>query len=237
MADITINNFYPHQFSLDTDDESTEPQTVQLRIARFTVEQGKAFNRDWARVVDPPSKRFVFRKSDGDEQAKVVRLRSEVFVVDDEEIRRRRVQEMTPADRATFLELEQADATFEYEFLVRMLDQHISVAPWQRVRFETEEGQTLEVRTGADLVRVFGGHHAQLLRFGMAVWGENNLNPIQKKVWRALFTSASSSSEPGKVLLGPRPVAPAAPAENEGSVETEDATASSEPIPSGSIAT
>jgi hypothetical protein len=238
MADmITIKNFYPHRFALDPDDESGELQTIALRIARFTVEQGKAFNRDWARVMDPPAARAIYRKPEGDEQAKVTRLRAgtdiEVFVVPDDEVRRRRVQEMTPDVRAVFVEQEQADAGFEYDYLIRLVSEHFSVDPSQCVRFEVTAGETMDVRSGADLVRMFGGHRAQLLRLGMAIWAENNLSAQAKKNWRSLFSSTPSSTGPGKVLPGPRPVETAVPAALEGSAASAAATGSNDPIPSG----
>lgn len=238
MADVTIRNFYPHKFTLDPDDDSA-PQIIDLRIARFTVEEGKAFNRDWARVMDPPSGRFIFRKTEGDEQIKTSTLRRgqpvETFLVDDDEVRRRRLQEMTPTDRATFLEQADADAAFEYDFLVTLITAHVSVAPGQCVKFEDDKSQMTDVRTGADLVRVFGGQRGQLVRFGTAIWAENNLGADQKKAWRSLFASPSSSSGPAKVLPGPKPADPARPVESADSAATAAVTDANEPIPSGSI--
>lgn len=247
MSDaITIKNFYPHRFAIDPDDEQGELQTLPLRITRFTVDQGKDFNARRAKVLDPPHERAIFRKSEGDEQAKTMHLVGtgpnardvEIFLVSDDEIRRRRIEEMAPEARAVFLAQEADDQADEYDFLVDTLRRYVRVDPSVRVHFEIEdqagEISRIELKTGEDLLKAFGGHRQQLTRLAAAVWAENNLSALEKKAWRSLSNSTRSSGPPPMGAPGARPDATVAPAGPEASAATAAVTASLEPTPSGS---
>lgn len=233
----TIRNWYPHPFAVDPDDDD-QPVTLDLRVTRFAVEQGKTFNIQWAQHMDSPSGRRIYRQASGDEQEKRTLPKGrEVFAIDDEEIRRRRILEMEPQARAAFLEEEEHDSRAAYDFLVETVREYIRVAPGQIIRWESEDGETVELRgTGADLVRLYGGHRPILTRLATAVWAENNLSAALKNAFRSRSASSTSSTEPGTAAPGQRPDGIAAPAAPEASVATEAATAPSATIPSGSIA-
>lgn len=241
---ITIKNWYPFSFAIDPDAESNEITSIGLQIRRFTVDQGKAFNANWARVIDPPSGRLIYRMSSGDEQERVTRTigkdetkkEIEVFLVDDDEIRRRRMQAMDDEVRAAFLLQAEQDRAFETDVLLAAVTDHMRVAPGQRVEFDSEDDTAvIVVQTGADLSRVFGGQRQQLIRLGQAIWAENNLGVTEKKVWRSLSASKPSSDGPAKEASGPRPAATVEPVASEASAATADAMALSATGPSGSI--
>lgn len=236
---ITIKNWYPHTFVIDPDDAG-DPQAIDLRIKRFNVDAGKRFNEAWQANQQRPSTRAIFRKPDGDEQAKhSVKQEDDKevdeFVVDDAEIRRRRIAEMTAEASAAFQQQERQDMADEYDFLAATVREYVSIAPGQRVQIEPEDGgETFVVKTGEDMVRAFGGNRLQLLRLASAVWAENNLTGKEKKDYRTRSASLSSWNTPGQEAPGPRPAATVGPAASAGSVASAAAMASNAPSPSGS---
>ena len=230
-----FRRFYPHTFAVDVDPDTNEVQTIPLQITRMTVDQAKAFGAAWDRVMEPASARAIFRQPDGAEQEKSDRG---VFVVADEEVRRRRLQAMTDESRAAFLAQAAADDTAEYHFLVETVRQYVRVAPGPRVLMEPETGgEPFDVSTGEDLVGAFGGHRPQLRKLALAVFCENTLSPQEKKLWRSLSASSPSSSGPAPAAAGPTPDGIAAPVDSVGSASLEAATGLSAPIPSGSTPT
>ncbi len=235
---VTLRSYYPYPFLVDADDDT---QVIPLRIARFTVEQGKAFSTARARVMDPPSLRCIYRQPDGDEQEQVEITNSlgtgKRFVIADDEVRRRRLAEMTVEGRAWFDEQSARDTANEYDFLVDAVTQYLSVDPKAHVRFVGDDDVAVELRTGADLARVFGGNLPQLHRLVTAIWAENTLKPLEKKTWRSLSASRFFSDAPAPAAAGPKPDGTAAPAASVGSAAHEGATESREPNRSGSSTT
>ena len=237
-----FRRFYPHTFEVDVDPETNAVQTIPLQIVRMIVDQGKAFNAAWDARMEPPSARSIYRQPEGDEQETSAKG---VFVVSDEEVRRRRIQEMTDEPRAAFLAQEHVDASAEYDFCVDTVRQYVRVAPalrpdgtTHRYLMELEDGgEPFELRTGEDLVRAFGGSLKQLRQLTRAVFVENILGPQEKKLLRLLSDSKPSSSGPTPAAAGPTPDATAAPVASVASASLADATGSSDPIPSGSTET
>lgn len=238
----TLRSWIPYPaFELEVGDDG--PIVRDLQVKRLNHVAGKTFNLEWGRHMEPPSSRQIFRQPDGDEQEKTTldgpgKDHREVFVIDDDEIRQRRLREMSPEARAQFDAMALAEADASYDFLVGTVRQFVRVAPGQTpVLFEPADGDPVrEIQSGEDLVAVLGGDWRRLRTLATAVWAENNLSGALKKGFRSRSASSTSSAEPGTAAPGQRPDGIAAPAAPEASVATEAATAPSATIPSGSIA-
>lgn len=242
---IRLKKHYVHELYLD-DDASGEPQRVKLHVARLTVEQFSTFDAGMKRLDDPPSLRLLGgRKPDGDEQARVgeatgdpVKDDKRRFVISDDAIQQRRLAELGDAARAEYQKADADDEVWAKRFIQDAIEQYVSVPPGEIV---DDDGQ--EIRTGAELVRFFGGRGDVLKDLLFAIYGENSMSAPLKKIWRSQSAFSGGSSEPSPAAPGPTPAPTAGSAAPVASAISEPATASSDATPrdsrswSGELAT
>lgn len=203
---VLLRNYYERDLPVD---DVTGDASIPVRVRRFTKDQLAEFQLGWARCERPPSDRFVFRKVDTDETTRDEQGR---FIVDESEVRRRRLQEMTADELATFEAQEAQDVAFIATFCDEQIRAHVWVDPRAEVLVEDEAGGTRRASTGADLATLFSGNLAMLTRLARFIYEENTLSPEQKKTSRRLFASTRGSNAT-QAEAGPRPAATATSAE------------------------
>jgi hypothetical protein len=245
-----IRNYYEQQVPID-DGVEGQSTLLPVRIKRFTVAEMQAFQRGFARLSDPPSKRAIFRQPDGDEQEKtahsvvtkktaadgtVTETTREVleYRIPDSEITRRRLQEMTPDQLTAHEQAECEDEAFVVAFGSDSVTAYTWLPRHVTLEVEQEDGTTTVVKTGADLVTVFGGNLAMLIRLTAAIHTENALSAELKKVLRSPSDSTRSSLAPIGTADGGAPAAIATRAARVDSAASGDAMALHEATPSGS---
>lgn len=251
--EFTIRNYYTRDIPIDDGgdgDAVAAGTTFPVRIRRFSVAQLQAFQRGFAQLQNPSAARFIFRKPDGDEQAMrevpartnakgvvVAAARSE-HVVPQEEIERRRLQEMSPETRAAFDAASEADDQFMTDFCTQAITEHVWLPPGVTVKVIQDDDSEFIAKTGADLVIAFGGNLSMLMRLTNAIHHENTLSPEAKKALRLLSGSTASSPTPAAAAAvdGVTPAAIATPAGAEASVLSDGASVGQESSPSGSVA-
>lgn len=158
----------------------------------------------------------------------------EDFVIPDDEIKRRRLLEMTDQERANYERVKKADSE-AFETAVRDgLHKFVRVVPGQ-IALEDEDGQTVDVTTGDQLAQCIGGEPGLLFRLLLEIRRANTLGDDEKNASGSRSTSSSSSNERDLKVTG-APPAVAATADLPGSVMTADATAPATSL-SGSTAT
>lgn len=160
----------------------------------------------------------------------------EVFEVDAAEIRRRRLDEMTPEVREAWERQKDQDDAFVSQFIHEAISAYVTVAPGQIV-VEDVEGVERDVTSGEELARYFVGQPFLLGQIAGAIFAENTVPESLKNEWRSRSGSPASSGERDQVASGPTPVPIAANVESVASVQIVDATVSSESSPSGSTET
>lgn len=235
VKEFSIKNYYTRNVALD--DEDADGQMLPLRIRRFSIAQLQAFQRGFERLTHPTSERFIFRKPDGDEQA---RDDKQAFVVSDAEITRRRESEMDETKAAVYQACKDADDAFMVEFCSKAIAEHVWLPKGFRVIVERDDESQIVVEGGAGsgnaIVEAFGGNLSFLTRITSAIHAENTLTPEAKKRLRSLFASTASSPTPDAETpaVGPTPAATVALVENEGSASNDAALEVQAPIPSGS---
>lgn len=197
--EFRLKNYYDREHVLDDGLDEDQP-AMPLRVRRFTLDQLQAFMRDFERLMSPISERAFYRRPDGDEQAKTTIMRGdkavEVFVVSQAEVRRRRLEEMTPEQRTAHDAQAAADLTFQLTFCRQAIAEHISLPPHVALVIETDSGETIRPRTGEDLAKAFEGNLSTLTGLVTAICEENTLSAEQKKRRRSLSSSSPSSSAP-----------------------------------------
>lgn len=159
----------------------------------------------------------------------------EQFVLPDEEIVRRRRDEMTPTEREAFAALEAEEASHALA-LVNLALSCIEVEPGQIV-VEEDDGARTDVTTGHALGALFAGRWPVMRACVREVWAANALGGELKNASRSQSDSRRSSTASGLAAAGPRPETTAADAAPRGSVGTEAAMAVSVGSRSGSTET
>ncbi len=251
---FTFKNYYTRDIPIDDGFEGeavARGETFKVRIRRFTVAQLQNFQRGFARLNNPTAARMIFRRPAGDEQAMrdiparlnekgvVVEPARSEHVVPDDEIKRRRLEEMDAEAMAAYEAANQADDTFMAEFCSEAIADYVSVAPSGVVlKAERDNGEVFQVQTGKDILEAFGGNLSMLVRLTRAIHQENTLSPEAKKVLRPLSGLTASSPMPvaAAAVDGATPAAIVASAEVEGYAPSAGVSADQDPIPSGSAA-
>jgi hypothetical protein len=150
----------------------------------------------------------------------------EAFVIPLDEIRRRRIAEMSVEERAQFEALEQREDDDVDRFLTETVSRFVSVEPGQLVETDLASGEVSSVTTGEQLVGIFGARQDVLLGLVDMVRIENTIPEASKKALRSLFASSVSSSAPAKDPAGNGPAPTATPVGERDSAPVVDATAS-----------
>jgi len=236
---ISLRNYYERTVQIEDADGNVVD--LPIRVRRFTLEQLQTFSAARKRAQDYPAERLIYRKPDGDEQAKepMTYQGATVMVpaVPDVEIRRRRLAEMTDEQREAFEREEEAVEARIAAFHRDAITEHVWVKPGVRLVVEDESGETRDVRSGADLLAVFGGNVTTLKALSDAVFEENTLSAEAKKKSRSLSASMSSSPASPPTAAGAAPAGTAAAAEPKGSAVSAGVTDVPGPSPSGSTGT
>lgn len=158
---------------------------------------------------------------------------SEQFVIDDEEIKRRRRLEMTDQERANYERVQAADrAAFEAN-VRKGLDAYVRVVPGQITLVDEDTGERVDVRTGAQLSRCIGSENGLLFRLLLLIREVNTLGDRAKNGSGSHSISSSSSSGRDPKASGAPPAA--APTVAPPDSATTAAVTPSEPSPSGSM--
>lgn len=212
---IVVKKDYPTVIDLDG-------ETVRIRVTRLTVEQASAFNRDLYQSAHPESSALVCRQESGPEQEKkLVTIGTQeipVFVVSDEEIRDRRIAEMSVEDQSEYHDRVREEMDFALKFLKDTLTRYVAVEPGQII----EEGPpVVDVTTGAQMLRLYGGRQEILGQLLTAVRTQNTWDEDSKKKWRSLFDSAHSSDARRSAAPGETSGLTAGDAETPASVSRE----------------
>ncbi len=154
---------------------------------------------------------------------------TEMFVIPLEEIRRRRLAEMTPAERQAYEAVDAAEDIFADKFLEESIAKYVTVPEGELQETDVETGAVTTITSGADLVRIFARiDQAVLVGIVNAIRIENSFPESQKKAWRSLFDSFASSNAPATDPVGSEPARIADAAAPRAFVRAEDAMALSE---------
>lgn len=213
---ITLSRFYPpRMITVETDDAEVRIAVRVRRMKRGDFVQ--TFGVEWAALDEAnlESRKSIYRKADSDEHARDERGR---WIVTDDEIRARRMAEMTTDERAAFLALEAREADATLNACARAVSQFVEVAPAlpdgtiQRVEVDGRP-----VKTGADLVDLFDGSLPVLSTLAGLIRAEHTMQPDEKKGLRSRFDS-STGSRPNPPASGATPAETAGDAASAASV-------------------
>lgn len=192
---IALSKCYPAQLiPVDTDEGLSYIAVRAKRLNHGELAECLALT---STVIgaDEESLKALYRKPDTDEHAKDD---AGAFVIDEVEIRRRRLDEMTADDRAAHLALERREVDARIAAASTLIGQWLEVAPkWPDGAVQTVEYEGEVVRTGADLVRMFGGNMEMTLKLAGIVSGENTISAEKKRrLLRPFASSIGSPSNP-----------------------------------------
>jgi hypothetical protein len=222
---ITLKSHYDRVVRVD--DATGAVVELPICVRRFTKEQLVEFRVGLRRVRNRTADRYLSRKPEGDEQEKdtitIGGTTVPVFRVPDDEIRRRRLLEMSSEDRNRFEELDAEDERVIADFCAKAIAAHVWVKPGIKLMFEDAHGVQRQLSTGADLVEAFSGQATIQREIVEAIEEENSLSPEEKK--RSRMRSASTSSSPASVPIvnGAAPDAIAAPVDAKASAASAPA--------------
>lgn len=161
----------------------------------------------------------------------------ERYRIPDDEIRRRRDQDLTPEQRVELEQYRKEEADAAEAFMRYVIGEFVSIAPGQLEFEDADTGAVTPITSGADVLAYFGGQVSFLRQLMQAVRRENLSTEEEKKAWRSRSASTRSSAVRDLGADGPRPDATAEPAASEASAASAAATASTETSPSGAMAT
>lgn len=208
---VSISAFYPtREITVDGDDG---PVVIPVRVRRLTAKALAAYTYEWEQIPTMPSDRMIYRLPDTTEH-EVDDTRN--YRIPFDEIKRRRLAEMTPEGRAAYeaqLQIDQAECN---SIATRAIADNMQIAPKFRdgaactVTYTDADGQTLTATSGADLAAMFGGNLAGLMTLAAVVHAENTWPP-EKKRRSALLSGSSTGSPTTPPEAGETPVETAAP--------------------------
>lgn len=148
---------------------------------------------------------------------------AERWMIPDEEIRRRRLAEMTPEERAAFNELDAREDREAQAFLEEAFG-YVTFPGRQMVVEGDEDGPELVIADGATFLQYFGARRDLVRQITALVHNCNTLSQSEKNASRSQSGSQPFSAEPEKAAPGLTPRTTAAGAVPPGSVGIEDAT-------------
>jgi hypothetical protein len=154
----------------------------------------------------------------------------ERYRVDDDEIKRRRFSEMTPAEAAALRELEEQEELETARNFSQVIRDYVDCRPNQII-IEEIDGSETNVQNGAEILRVFGGRVEIIRSLVSEAWRQNVLSEALKNAWRPDSASIDSSSSEGPASHGQTPGTPATSAASEASASPVGAMASSATTP------
>lgn len=196
-------------------DEQERQTTTAISAARLAELQ-----REAAALADgdgPAVKAFLLAALD--------ELRpTDRWVVPDEEIRRRRLLEMTDDQRARYEAIVEEDKRALAAFLSEALAQFVNVHPDQLEIEDAVTGEVTPVTNGEQLARCFGARQDLLQAIVHAIRDVNELSAVQKNGSGSRSTSSTSLPARDPKATGGSSEPTAAPADSSASVTTGAAT-------------
>lgn len=150
------------------------------------------------------------------------------YRVPDEEIRRRRLSEMSPEQASRHRALTDEEDQFAASFIADTIAAYVTVLPKQIAILDEDTHERTPVTTGAQLVQIYGGRVEIIRRLFNEVWQQNTLSPEIKNALRPRSGSTSSSLKPAREVGGLTPDGAAAPAASVASASSDAATGSLE---------
>lgn len=153
------------------------------------------------------------------------------FLIPDDEIRRRRLIEMTDGERARYERLRADDSEAYARYLSEGLRKFVKVPPGQ-LEYVDEHGVVTPVTNGEQLALCYGSRPEVLRQISFAIRAVNEMTEAQKKGWRSRSASSSFSPERGLIVTGDGLAPIAEPVDRSGSV-TSAAVMPTETAPSG----
>lgn len=146
------------------------------------------------------------------------------FVVSDEEIRRRRLVEMTEEQRASYERLRMEDVQAYASFLDEAIGQYIRIPAGEVSWVDADTNAESDVITGKDFARCFGARAEVLQQVALAIRSVNQLSDLEKNDWRSRFASRPSSTGRGQTATGASPDRTVGRADPSGSATSAGAT-------------
>lgn len=217
--------------------------TIDMRVKRLNLEDAASFEQLFRRAVTPEVDRVLLVRRPGDEQDRHPAPASDredapltfgAFIIPDEEIRRRRLEELSAEARGHVDQLRAEDVHAQRLFIDEVLGRFVRVEPGQ-VEWEDETGAVLDVTNGAQLARCFGASPVVLQRIVLALRSANEVSEVQKNGSGSRFISRPSSPEREPTASGASSAPTAARVDDSGSATTAGATPIAE-NPSGPTA-
>lgn len=150
------------------------------------------------------------------------------FLVPDEEIRRRRLVEMTDGERTRYDRLRAEDAEAYGRFLSEALGQFVRVAPGQ-LAFE-EDGEVRDVLDGEQLAKCYGARTNILQQIALAIRAINEMTEAQKNDWRSRSDSSTSSTGRDRTATN-LPITGTSSAPTAGRVDRSDSAMTGDAMP------
>jgi hypothetical protein len=215
---MKVRSFYPATIQLD-DPETGELREVAIRVKRMDLDTFSRWAKDCKRSEDPASNRMLGRKPDGEEQEKDDQGN---YKIDAEEVARRRLVEMTDDERKRYDALDAEDEAFSKKFLAESIRQYVTVEDGE-LSYEDENGEEVTVRTGVQLLKLYGARRDVLAQLIRAIWQENTVSANTKKVWRSLSALRRSLNAQALAAVGQIPAPIVDAAGTAASAEIEDA--------------
>lgn len=145
------------------------------------------------------------------------------FVVSDEEIRRRRLVEMTDDQRASYERLRMEDVQAYASFLDEAIGQYIRIPQGEVAWVDVDTGLEKDVISGRDFARCYGARADVLQQVAIAIRHVNQLSDLEKNDWRSRSGSRPTSTGRGQAAIGSSPDRTAGSADRSGSVISGDA--------------
>lgn len=227
MKPIAVKNYFPDTVPFDDPDNDTQRDVV-FHVKRLTIGEYREFRAAYDHNSNPASARQIFRKDVADEQEK--RPETEVFVLDEEVIRARRISEMDDETRVAFFKQQEAEEIEAEAFYIDVFTRFVRPAPGQLSDYEGRD-----IHDNPEQFLALYGARLDLIRYlTRIVWVENTLSGARKKVWKSLFVFARTLSEQVPAVAGTKPATAAVDAEIRDSVNVADATGPISNIRSGS---
>lgn len=164
------------------------------------------------------------------EQAVKIVTPTERFVIPEAEIRRRRLLDMTSAERATFERLQKEDDQAAVDLAETALPAFVRVPAGQLEVEDADTGDTTPLATGRQLLALFGSHADTLGAILLAIAKTNTLSDDEKNGSRSPSASTPGSAERDRIPPGDSPamtagnVAPSASVTTVAAMPTEESS-------------
>lgn len=126
--------------------------SIDATVTRFDGPQAAAFSQAFRRTQQNRGDMMLLRRKLGED-----------WSIPDDEIRRRRLLNMTADERAEYERVVQEDEAAALEFLVQTITAHLRLEPGQVQTVDEATNDERDVLTGEDFVAAFGNRRDVLM--------------------------------------------------------------------------